>query len=122
MQHIWYEESDALKAKARSEDYLGNIIEMILKIEYCIHVNSNAVIGLEFRLVHPMCISIAECEIGTNFIMYQCCTVDAKSSDCLETQKNGGNVTMYSGNSITGSIEMCDGGGRCKFASNPKMR
>lgn len=98
-----------VESKGKIGRLLGKYYRILLMRRYSIHVNSNAVIGLGFRLVHPMCISISECEIGANFTMYQCCTVGAKSLDCLETPKIGSNVTMYSGSSIIGGIEVCDG-------------
>ena len=97
-----------VESKGKIGRLFGKYYRILLMRRYCIHVNSNAVIGLGFRLVHPMCISIAECEIGTNFTIYQCCTVGAKSLDCLETPKIGSNVTMYSGSSIIGGIEVGD--------------
>lgn len=87
---------------------LGKYYRILLIRRYCIHVNPEAKIGIGLQLVHPMCISIAKCEIGKNFTLYQSCTVGAKSLDCLETPVIGNNVTMYSGSSIIGGIMVAD--------------
>ena len=97
-----------VESKGKFGRLLGKYYRILLMRRYCIHVNSKATIGLGLRLVHPMCISIAECEIGENFTMYQSCTVGAKSLDCLKTPKIGSNVTMYSGSSVIGGIAVCD--------------
>lgn len=100
------------KQYVESKGKLGKLRGLYYRIRlmrrYCIHVNSQAVIGMGLRIVHPMCISIAQCTIGENFTLYQSCTVGAKSLECLDTPCIGNNVTLYSGSSVIGGVTVAD--------------
>ena len=97
-----------IESKGKIGKLLGKYYQVLLMRRYCIHVNSEADIGLGLRIVHPMCISISKCTIGRGFTVYQNCTVGAKSLDCLETPRVGNAVTMYSGSSVIGGIQVTD--------------
>lgn len=97
-----------LESGGRISRLFAKLYRVKLMRRYCIHINSEATIGLGLHIVHPMCISIAKCNIGINFTIYQSCTVGAKSLECEDTPIINNNVTMYAGSSIIGNCNVSD--------------
>lgn len=97
-----------LESGGKASRLLSKYYRIKLMRRYNIHVNSKAKIGLGLTIVHPMCISIAESEIGDNFTLYQSCTVGAKKIGNNSTPTIGNNVTMYCGSAIIGNCKVCD--------------
>lgn len=100
------------KQYLESKGKLGLLISKIYYLKlirrYNIHINRFAKIEIGLRIIHPSCITVAQCEIGKNFTIYQQCTVGAKSRSCIDTPQIGDNVIMYCGSSIIGNCKVHD--------------
>ena len=87
---------------------LSRFCHVKLMRRYGIHITNGTTIGIGLRIAHPTSIVITLCSIGENFTIYQNCTIGQKKWKSGMYPTIGNNVTMYSGSSIIGEINVVD--------------
>ena len=87
---------------------------------YSIFIADDCEIGLGLSIRHPSGIFITNATIGTDFTVYQNCTIGRKTKDTPTGRGYvtiGNHVTMYTGSMIIGSAPVSDhvtlGAGAC---------
>ena len=98
-----YLESGSKLRRARSR-----FLHAKLMRRYGIHITEGTVIGVGLRVAHPTSIVVTLCKIGDNFTIYQNCTIGQKAYKTGLFPTIGNNVTMYSGSSVIGKVNVGD--------------
>lgn len=87
---------------------LSRFYHINLMRRYGIHITPGTTIGVGLRIAHPTSIVVTQCNIGENFTIYQNCTIGQKKWKSGMYPTIGDNVTMYSGSSIIGQVNVVD--------------
>lgn len=96
---------------------LAYIISNHYSIKYGIHINENIEIGPGLKIVHSDCVYLNCKKIGSNFTVYQGCTLGSANSDkgraLIPIVED--NVTVYTGSVVAGDVTLHDG---CVIGAN----
>ena len=101
-----------------STRFLSRFYHVLLMRRYGIHITPCTTIGKGLRIAHPTGIVVTLCKIGDNFTICQNCTIGQKKWKSGQFPTIGNNVTMYSGSSIIGEVNVSD---NCIIGANATL-
>lgn len=99
---MWY-----LYSKGRFCRISAKMLYLRILRKYGCCIYPSAEVGKGFHITHPVGIVIGDCKIGTDFIIYQNCSIGTKKWKD-EPPEIGNHCQLASNSLILGNIKICD--------------